>query len=342
MRRVQVTPADALLDPYRHGLAAVLNEVDPDLSLGSSSQTWIMAATVNVLFEDEPATTATEGGFVTVAFERCLTAVNLLTQTSRLVATEIESHPVTKDSLDPEISWFEIDPTTGAWNDRRVLQLHTRQYNPVFTGHDAQAMHREIAGALGFRLASEASAGTHPLVLARSLALQAQGERRRGDATSAVVTLQIAAEGVLRGLHRLLLVDAGKSGDEVAVADAIPFETVIRSSLPALLGGRWTGTSAAPERYMDALYSLRNRIVHAGREPNWQQIEPAFAAYDELTSFLDDRVRSSWRSHPRALTAWCESWAGGRSKLPSAAREIAASLRVEPQPYWLPHDIAGR
>ncbi|MGH2701896.1 MAG: hypothetical protein ACRDJ2_08990 [Actinomycetota bacterium] len=134
MRRVRIAPAEALLNPYGHGLLAVLGEVEPDLSSGASSQTWILAATVNVLFEDEPGAVAATGGFVTVAFERCLAAVNLLSQTSRLVGQEIDSHPLTKDSLDPEITWFEIDPATGATGQKEVFNC-----TPVNTTQSSQA-----------------------------------------------------------------------------------------------------------------------------------------------------------------------------------------------------------
>lgn len=114
VQRIRIEPRDALLRPYEAGLAVVLGEADPDLSSGMSSQTWVLAETVNVLFEDEPREAASDDGeFLTVGFERCLAAVNRLSQASRLLMREIDTHPLTKDSLDPYVAWFNVDPLTG-------------------------------------------------------------------------------------------------------------------------------------------------------------------------------------------------------------------------------------
>lgn len=340
IHRVRVAPVDALVRPYDSGLSVVLGESEPDLSAGASSQTWVMATTLNVLFEGEPDSYLAEiGGFESLLFERCLSAVNIVSDASRLVSGEINSWPITKDSLDPTVAWLQRDLATGQVVDRGDFTLHARVYNPLTVVEDPPEMQRKIRDAVGCRLAADASPVPHPLLVPRNLARWAIGLHHRGEAMLAVMTLQTAAEGLLRGLHRLLLVDAGNTAAEIASADETSFKTVVRTALPALLGGRWSGSGSVPERYLADLYDLRNSIVHAGRAPRFDQVNPAFRSYNDLVAFLDERIRSQWRSHRRTLTAWCEPWAGGTMDIPRPARSTVGAIQAEPTPYWLPTDL---
>jgi hypothetical protein len=341
VRRVRINPIEAQMTPYESGLEVVLEEAEPDLELGSCSQTWAGVGVANVLFEDEPREVADEG-FPSIAFERAVAAVNVLSESSRLVSGTTISWPLTKDSLDPTVTYIEVDLGTGEFATRRQLRLHHRHYNPVLTGYDPAEEHHRIASAVGARLASHAAAQPHPLLEGRALALQAHTLRDRGDAASALVVLQAATETTLRGIHRLLLVDAGGSAEAVAAEASCSFRSLVRTELPNLLKGRWWGPGAVPETYWHDLYGVRNQIVHAGRAPHWRQVNPAFDAQTALVDFLDVRITENWRSHPRTLVAWAEPWAGGTLNLKRAATAVASELRAEPTPYWLPADMAGR
>jgi hypothetical protein len=342
IHRVGIELAAASLNPYERGLAVLLGE-EPDLSQGSSRQTWVLARTLNVLFADEPRETAyTEAGFVTIAFERCLRAVNLLTETSRLTTWEFDSRPLTKDSLDPLLSWYRVDEDTDGLGTARQMMLHNRPYNPGFVVTQEQEVYKDLVEAISLRLATEDLGHPHPLLVAGSLERLAWGHRRRGDALSAVIVLQSAVEGLLRGVHRLLLVDRGCASTEVDIKTSVPFATLLSSHLPELLGGDWTSASSAVSFYVSKLYGLRNATMHSGHEPEWFEVNPAFDAFDGLGSFVRERISKKWRQHPRTLVAMSERWAGGDGKLPKAARSLAGSLRMEPAPYWVPFDKAGR
>lgn len=340
VRRVRVAPADALLKPYESGLAAVLGE-DSDLSAGSSSQTWVMAGTGNVHFTDDDRGLVRQGATLTVAFERSLKAVNMLAETTRMIARNTHARRLVKDSLDPSITWFQVDLETGELADAQQMRLHAREYNPVFAGYDPEEMHRRTADALGRRLQADASQVSHPFLVPRGLAVQAVGQLLRGEVTEAIVLLQTAIEGVFRGLHRMLMVDAGRTAKEID-GDDTPFRTLLATRLPALLGGSWTAPDSPVTRYAQHVYAIRNGIVHASREPDWSHMKPALDSYAELIDFLDARVAAKWRRHPRTLASWCDSWAGGTAPTPRAARAVVDRLREEPLPYWLPDDLAHR
>jgi hypothetical protein len=343
VRRIGISLLDASLRPYEAGFDVLFNGTIPDLAMGRSSQTWVLATTLNILFNDEPSDSGGDPAtFLTVVFERCMAAINRLSQASRLVTSEVESRPLAKEALDSQIAWFVVDPESAELREPRMMRLHHRRRNAVLDDYPLDETRSKIASAAGKALEADARVQTHPLLLPRALAKDALGERLRGEATSSVVTLQTAAEGLLRGLHRLLLVDAGRTAAQVVEDDGCPFETLLWSRLPPLLGGRWSGVGAAPEDYARLLYGLRNRIVHAGRDPRWDEIGPAFDSYLKLLTFLDIRVTHGWRAHPRTLKAWCDPWAGGTLALPKAAMKTNESLETESAPYWLPHDLAGR
>ena len=345
MRKVVIESSLAAISPYESGLEIVLGEREPDTKASRVPQTWVMAGTMNTLFDDEPASaTADETTFMTVLFERCLAAINLFTQTTRLMTKEVQSRPLVKETLDPTIVWFRLDPPSSNLGPRRTIDLHHRPYNPVFGPDDelSQGVPR-LRMALGLRLAAEASPAPHPLVLPRALAIQALGQRYRGDAVAGIVTLQASAEGVLRGVHRLLLTDAGLTHQQISSAADVPFSTLLSRELPRLLLGNWVGNRSAVTQYRSLLYELRNEIVHGGREPLWSQVNPAFDAYEHLQEFLSERIRARWRLLPRTLAAWSEPWAGGSEDgLSRSARDVIGELRLEAMPYWVPKDIAQR
>lgn len=343
VHRVKIAPAAALLAPYENGLAALLNEIQPDLSRGFSGQTWVLASTLNIGFEDEQHELALQpGGAISIAFERCLAAINLISQASRLVVGEIDSRPLTKESLDPTITWFDVDIETGLLGDRHEMRLHSRKYNPRFAMPNAADISRRISEAVSRRLEAEAALQPHPLLLPRLMALQAEGQRWHGEASASIITLQTAAETMLAGLYRLLLVDSELPADAIESKMRDSFRTLLRTKMPEMLPGRWTGVGAIPEQYWSAVYRFRNDLVHAGREPQWWTLNAAFESFSALVGFVDERILDNWRQHPRTLVAWCEEWAGGSLALPRAAQPVARALRSESQPYWLPGDLAGR
>lgn len=343
VHRVNVELAAAALAPYERGLAVLLGEAEPDLNEGSSAQTWILAHTLNVGFDDEPfEVSLLPGGGISIGFERCLRAINMVCDASRLVARDIYSRPLTKDSLDPKIVWFEEDDETGVLADRHEMRLHKRAYNPRTVVPDPEEMHQLLSEAVSRRLESEAAMQPHPLLVPRLLALQAGAQRWYGEASASIITLHAAAETLLGGLYRLLLVDQGLDSTEIKNRMHASFKSVLRTHLPAHLGGRWTGLGTVPEQYWTDVYGVRNALVHEGEEPSWWTFNTAAKSYDALVEFVDERLLVGWRNHPRALIAWCEPWAGGTMALPPAAQPIADALRQERHPYWLPCDLAGR
>lgn len=343
VHRVTVSLTASALDPYNVGLATLLGETRPQPADGISIQTWVWGVTSNTIYTDEciDPISADPALVLSTLFERILSATNRLIAAESLLTHNPWSQRIEKEALDAQVSFFhvggeEIPGQAG------TMVLHRRLINPVVQVEDAELLASKVADAVGRRLASDAARRPHPLATARELVWRACAYRLSGDYVAAVIVLQTAAEAFLRGIYRTALVDRGSSGADIDAAGRNPFQSVVATELPGLLGGSWSGSHSPVTTYWRDLYEVRNQITHAGRTPHWRQIPPAFDAFDGLVAFVEKLVAGKPRVFSRTLAAIWEPWAGGDLQLSRSAATCVERVVGESEPYWLPEDEAGR
>lgn len=344
VHKIRIPLADATFSPYLSGLAVVLgdkssaNEED-----GSSGQTWVSARTSAYIFNDEDAHVAKlANGLTTLAFERCLRAVNKLIAADTLRTGNIWAHTITKEALDHTITYVLDHPDDQSLEIRQSLKLHNRPYNPLPVSTDPNLV-QQIQETLIMQLSSESQTTPHPFIVARELGMSGMAAVHSGNPHQPVLLLQASIERHLRGLLRMLLIDQGLPDVSVKrVADESLFTTVLRTSLPKILGGDWSSETSPVTKYKRDLYAVRNNLIHGGRMPNWQQLNPAILAHRSLIDFLEGRVLRSWRKSPRTLLSVSDPAAGGSLKLPKGAKDIMDRLKLERIAYWLADDVANR
>ena len=326
VERTTISLRGASLDPYAEGFAAITGTASPDLSEGRSQQTWVMACTPHALNAvDEPPASIAEFG--TFLFERCLRAINRVVRASILVTRNPTLYVLTKDSLDPYVERAYVQglrPDNFEWSK---FNLNVRQRNPVFADIPSDTTGR-MKSALRLLDAESRSGHTHPLRLGRELALLAQSMQHTGHVTASVALLQTSVETFLQGLHRMIELDEGN------ISAGVPqtFESLLSKRLPPSLGGDWSSARSAVTRYRADLYSVRNRAVHGGRDVQWDEVGPAFAARAALVDFVEQRVLAKWRNLPRTACAVCDPDAGGSRPASKSAhphlQRLATTL------YW--------
>lgn len=169
---------------------------------------------------------------------------------------------------------------------------------------------------------------------------------RRGDHVARVISLQTSVEVLLFATWRMVLVDHHKADAQIEaqLSCYLPFESLIKTQIPNLLGGSWDRkqTKSAFGTYWNDLYLLRNRIVHAAYELTSEESDKADAAYKALRGYVNDRVWAKRRSLPRTMLARI-----GNPRLLGyqdvwADRLVAQYKQHEGYTWWLPHDVAGR
>jgi hypothetical protein len=171
--------------------------------------------------------------------------------------------------------------------------------------------------------------------------------RRTGDAASAIVGLQTAAEALLFDTYRMLLVDEGHSKQEIEteLATEPAVGTLVKTLLKDRLGGHWDPTlSSTPVgQYWAKLYQVRNDVVHRGFEPHFGHAEEARDAYTGLVEYIATRLRGKCRTYPRTLLALLgQEGLGDRDWLSTWMKKFVTDADAEPGPYFKPWDEAGR
>lgn len=333
VRQFDISLAESVTRPYQAGYEVLRGEILPEGSAAKSTQTWVIAETLDVRFEDEPEVRKRDE-FLTLIFERCLAAINILSESSRLTTGEVWSRPLAKDSLDPEVVYLLLDPRNGRVLAENNFRLNRRKINPVVISRDERKASEMICKSVARRLESDAAATPHPFITARSLALEAENQRLHGASSASVVSLQASMETLLRGLCKMLHRDLKTSPAVIAEKAEVPFSSLLKKELPALLGGRWSGPQVIPVEYEEKLYKLRNRIVHAGYTPSYAEVNPAFNSAHSFKDFIEDRLKGQWRKYPKTVLAWHDGLAGGPERIPKSAKVELNRLRNGPDLYW--------
>lgn len=336
--RTYVTLRDATLCPYESGLACLDNKYDPDegKNEGSSRQTWVIATTTNRVYDDDPREILElPGGAESIGFERCLHAINVLIGASQIVTKHYMMRSISKEALDSEITYDLIDAETQEHVARYKMRIHIKKYNEgaaSFSIEEAQ----QISEVIGYQMQGDAEGKPHPLLLARRLYVEARSHLMQGNPMATIIMLQTAAERYLFGIYELLLTDAGESReniDRLLRKDGTSFNALIKDRLPHLLHGTWWDSKTSPvSRYEEYLYNVRNKAIHAGIEPHWQEIQPAFTAYDELVRFVEEQVRKRPKALTRTLLAITDPFAGGEGDAPKSV--MRAWKRMNNSRYW--------
>lgn len=127
-----------------------------------------------------------------------------------------------------------------------------------------------------------------------------------GRARESAVQTGIAAEVLLGALLGLAMWEEHGRGeltiDDAAEVLSTDLTPRLRSQYGKRFGGNWS-FDANPLKGWDAnIADLRNRVVHAGFEPEKHEAYAAMDALMALERFIGDRLAVRWKTYPR--TAW--------------------------------------
>ncbi|MFE5517336.1 hypothetical protein ACFQ9Q_06305 [Streptomyces virginiae] len=147
-----------------------------------------------------------------------------------------------------------------------------------------------------------------PLELAMERATEARRAfRRDGDYRNAVVQAAMFAEIVLTSTLSLMLWEEQLEVPSVEQAVAVfdfsrggGLATRVKTEYAPRLGGDWNRTLPGPVHdWTHAVAALRNRVVHRGYRPTYQETEAALTAADALLDFIKTRLAQRVARYPR-------------------------------------------
>ncbi|MEV7374676.1 hypothetical protein AB0O51_27820 [Streptomyces sp. NPDC090301] len=233
------------------------------------------------------------------AFVRCFDVLTDVSSMAKLVMPH--SHPVAASEQTAVALWL-ARTVAGSYADgwMGVMAL-TPPSGPLGSVLDETEMTRLNAHLHRFWDGS-------PFELAMERSTEAnRAFRREGDYRNAVVQAAMFAEIVLTSTLALMLweeqLDTPSIDKAVAVFDFSRgggLATRVKTEYAPRLGGVWDSTSPGPVHdWSHAVAALRNRVVHRGYRPTYQETETALAAADELLEFVKARLAHRVTRYPR-------------------------------------------
>lgn len=118
----------------------------------------------------------------------------------------------------------------------------------------------------------------NPLVNVEAHIVSARRYFKKGFYQEAVIYAQISIDVFIRQLYKVLLKEVEqKTNDDIQTLLETNFMKIIKRELSSFLGGKWDITKPDTEifNWYNNTYTLRNRVVHAGKIPSYYETESA-------------------------------------------------------------------
>jgi hypothetical protein len=142
----------------------------------------------------------------------------------------------------------------------------------------------------------------NPFTLPAQLLLFARRYWAGGQYRESVIAAQSGVETFLSTLFSKLLEAEGRTIAEVEQAiEEMPFIARIRREYHPRIGGQWQPESfgTAVGTWYQQTYLLRNRIVHAGYLPSYEEAQAAYVAATDLIDYVVILLRKRKRKYPQ-------------------------------------------
>jgi hypothetical protein len=266
---------------------------------------------------------------MTEAFERCFGLIGSVLRSYRTYA-KVSMPSLTRERLPPLLLYAtRTAASPPEWGGLGLFLLHTNvDYVPE------PMTKAELDEMQGYMMVLSRE---HPLALFSDFSLEAQvALERDGRYGEAISLIQTSMEVLFDGVLGLLLWETKSDPEEVArrIFRGSLFRRVTAQLAPRL-GGDWSVEGEAPiAQWRAAIARPRNRIVHTGYRPSYDEAVRARTAGGRVEEFLMERLVEQRRSYPRtALLLVSERGLRRRGGMDRFMREFVA--RADEEPDWL-------
>ncbi|WP_162801613.1 hypothetical protein [Brachybacterium saurashtrense] len=182
----------------------------------------------------------------------------------------------------------------------------------------------------------------HPLRQYLERAYRAKHQYKIGQYSDAVISMGTSVETLLTTIVSHLLWEEAWPNvqDEASVKSArsvfyaLEKRSRVREELSKRLGGNWSAEASPWEIWMRHGVALRNRVVHAGYRPSYNETREAVSAYDEFVAFVTDRIAEKANVYPRtAIKAVGPEGLERRRKLTDKMRRFRDGVAPEEEDW---------
>ena len=175
---------------------------------------------------------------------------------------------------------------------KRELSLFTINMNVPYKKESIK--HKNINDCL--RLYNIYNEQLNPLIHSESYVLKANRKLREGYYDEAIISIQTNIEILIRIIYREVLFDSGMS--EVDIENKLEdksFMSIVKKELQKYIGGTWDVTREETPiwNWYHKTYKIRNKIVHAGYYPTFEEVCLAIDSAKEFRNCILERVRKN-------------------------------------------------
>jgi hypothetical protein len=246
--------------------------------------------------------------------------------------------PLAKEQLGSVVIWETRRTPDKSLVARGQLILHVNLSYPT------DPVPLDLEASIAATVATAEPWLKHPFVVYRDWLERAKHARHyEGDLESSLIFLQTASESLLRSVHRMAMVDQGRTGAEIEAEEARfeAFKPLVVSALPHYLGGNWDvmQIDTPVGDYWRNLYALRNRIVHGAYYLTFGETAAAFHSYTQLVDHINTCLLQNAKTFPRTLLALLgEPGLRRREGWSPDFDSVKATIAGERNPFWWPID----
>lgn len=142
----------------------------------------------------------------------------------------------------------------------------------------------------------------NPFVSGEQFVYTAKRYLKQGFYLEAINYAQTSVEVLIRMLFAELLRGEGKSDKEIEEKlEETTFMSMIKKMLPIYLGGSWDVTKDTTKvgKWYKNTYKLRNKAIHRGRIPTFQEVNQAISDAIEFRQFVVERINANKKKYPK-------------------------------------------
>lgn len=234
--------------------------------------------------------------FLSYLFDFCLEKLNFFISSYLITTKDTSVHRVTIKMFEIASMFRFIEPSEWKYTKGLFLLHGNVPYlKPELTQEETQKV---------IWYASVINQKWNPFIMPEELMLNAKRNFNDGFHKEAIIHSQTAFETFLRTLLTEFYKEENKSIEELnQVYNDFGFMGVLKREFHQRIGGQWNVTNDNTDLgiwYRDC-YTMRNRIIHSGYDPNFDEVSLAIGSVDNMISKILERVESKKKKFPKVF-----------------------------------------
>ncbi|RED59168.1 hypothetical protein DFP95_1076 [Cohnella lupini] len=225
--------------------------------------------------------------YLSEIFDVLVDSLNWIISAYQLYKKDIHVHQVSREMFE-FTSLARIIPVND-WDNTKVMLFLTN----LNVKHKKEKLNDEQQYEV-IRHASIIFTESNPFILSEELLLSSRHNFNYGFYKEAIVFCQSFVETFLNALYVNILVGEGKSDQEIQTRiEELSFMSMIKKELHPRIGGNWNieDISIPIGKWYSNTYLLRNRIVHAGYLPSFEEASYALDSAGKFRAFVIQQLK---------------------------------------------------